>query len=122
MKKNFLPWFVLGLMLFYGIAKAGRIMLSLIGPANSTSNVTIAAGGANNRNCLTMVDVTSDIQYNFRILDGGTTVYNVVVSSGSSLVRSWDDPHAFCGSANTAMYLNVSAGNPTINYAGFVGQ
>lgn len=103
-------------------AFAARLMLSIIGPSNSTSNVTLSAGAAGVKNCLTDIDVTSDNAFTFRILDGGTTVYQVPISSGGALVRSWSELTAYCGSAATSMTLSVSAGNMNINYSGFTGQ
>lgn len=101
-------------------AVAGAItILSRIGPAKGAAQVTLAAGGTGVRNCLSNVDANSDAQFTFRILDGGTTIYAVVVSSGSTLVRSWDLDQLYCGTANTAMYMYINGGNYSINYQGF---
>lgn len=108
-----------------GLAWAGRIMFALIGPSTATGRVQIAAAGAGIRNCLTDLDVISDANYTFRIIDGtisGTTVYAVTVSSGASIVRSWSQDTPLCGSANSMLELVVSDGNHNINYSGFTGQ
>ena len=90
-----------------------------IGPSTSASNITIGAPGAGFYNCISELDVISDAAFSLNVLVGGTTAYSVDLSSASGLVRSWDDPSAICASANTAMYINVSAGNFKINYSGF---
>jgi hypothetical protein len=90
-----------------------------IGPSSAAANVTIAAAGTGKRNCITDLDVLSDSAYTLRILDGGTTTYAMTLGASAGLVRSWDVDDAFCGSANAAMYINVSAGTPQINYKGF---
>lgn len=94
---------------------------SRIGPTFTAGNVTIAAAGAGRRNCLTDLDASSDADYTLRVLDGGTTAYTVIASSGSVLIRSWDEgSEAMCGTANTALYVNVSGGNAAVNHKGFV--
>lgn len=98
---------------------AGILRRSRIGPARATSLVTIAAPGAGVRNCINELDVTSTEAYQVNVLDGGTTVYAVDLSSGAGLVRSWDDISAPCATANTAMYINITAGSPQISYSGF---
>lgn len=92
-----------------------------IGPSNATASVTIAAAGTGRRNCLTELDVLSNAVYDLNVvLQSGTTIYSVSLSSGSGLVRSWDDQNALCGAANAPIYINVSAGtNIDINYQGY---
>ena len=92
---------------------------SRIGPTRATASVTIAAPWAGVRNCINELDVTSDAAYTVNVLDGGTTVYAVALSSAAGLVRSWDDISAPCASANAIMYINVTAGNMNISYSGF---
>lgn len=102
----------------YSVARASIQRLTQIGPAYSTSNVTIAAISGQ-RNCISELTVTSDAAFDFIILNGGTTVYTVTMVADGGLVRSWDDASAICGGSNTAVYLNVTAGTFDINYSGF---
>lgn len=94
-----------------------------IGPATSSSNVTIAAPGADERNCLTSIDVTAlnhaGAGFAVRILSGATTTYFVTQSTGA-VRQTWGVNDAFCADLNTALYINVSSATvPMINYKGF---
>lgn len=102
-------------------AEAGRIIIQtfIAHTRSTTATSTIAAAGAGIKNCLTNLDAYSDADFTVRILDGGTTSYSLSTSSGSVLIRSWDEDHGFCGTNNTAMYITVSAGNPQVNYSGY---
>ena len=115
--------------------RANRTKLSQIGPAsvaNSATHanhvgggtdVTLAAGGTNVRNCIENIDITSVGAYSFHVLNGGTTIYALTsLGAGTSVVRAWGHDAALCGSANTAMHVNLtttSAGAYQINYEGF---
>ena len=122
MVKRILCLAVLFIPIFSILAQA-RILLSIIGPTTATSRVLIAAAGSGVRNCLTDIDVISDAAYTLRILNGGTTVYALVLAADSGFIRSWDETQGFCGSANTLMEIYVSAGtNYNINYKGFTGS
>jgi hypothetical protein len=119
MKKIF--W-TLAVMAVAGVAwAAGSYVerVASIGPGYSASQVTISSAGSGVKNCISDLDVSSDSQSSVVVLDGGATTYMVTISSGGGLVRSWDDQSAICGSAATAMYLNVTAGAFKINYSGF---
>ena len=97
-------------------------MLGYIGPTTSNSNVTIAAAGSGVKNCLSDFDVLASSVAAFRILDGGTTIYALTqLAAGQGIIRNWTEDTAMCGTANTAMYINVSsaAGSFDINYRGF---
>lgn len=83
---------------------------SVIGPANSrNTNVTIAAGGTGIRNCITRLITASDNLTTVRVLNGATTSYAVLVATNTIASHINSDPgEAFCGPANTAMYINIS--------------
>lgn len=93
-----------------------------LGPSTSTNTVTISAAGSAKRNCLTNVVVISTDAYTFRILDGGTTDYSVVMPAGSGVVQDWSIDDPFCGTVNTQMEIKCSAVVYSINYKGFVGR
>jgi hypothetical protein len=114
--------FSAGVLMFAIAAQAiaGITVLSRFGPTLAASQVTIAAPGAGKRNCLSSLDVVSDTAYTLRVLDGTTTSYALALAANGGLVRSWDTEDLFCGSANAAMYITVSAGTYSINYKGFV--
>lgn len=87
---------------------------SRFGPAISTSwtSPTIRnAAGAGVRNCLSSADVQSNSFGTFRVLDGGTTIYAIDLSSGSTLIRAWDDAE-LCGTANTGMTVYTTTSAP----------
>lgn len=90
-----------------------------IGPASSTSQVTLPSAGTGKRNCLTNLDVVSDTAFNLSVADGGTTIYQLALPAAGGIVRSWDFDDGLCGSAATAMTISVSAGTYRINYKGF---
>lgn len=111
-------------LLFAGMAWSGSIdRRSRIGPTGvTTAENTIASAGAGRSNCLSNLDARNQSDYTLRILDGGTTVYAVSLTSGTTIVRAWDD-NDMCGTANTAMYVNISSvsasGTLQINYIGY---
>ena len=98
---------------------------SLIGPTSTrNANVTITAAGTGVRNCLSQLDVQAkDTLATLDVLDGGTTIYSLDLSSNTSVVRDWDfDANAACGTANTQMEIKVSTtagGTWIINHRGF---
>jgi hypothetical protein len=110
------------------LLSAGRLIyepLVRIGPQTSTSTVSISAGGAATRNCITNIDVISTGAYTFRVLNGGSTFYELTLGADQGIVRSWDVNDPLCGTANTAMQIKVStsaAGTYQINYMGFTAR
>lgn len=120
MKKYIFSMGIILSVVGYVIAAASYVQrLSKIGPATSTSQVTVAAPATGVRNCLTDIDITTNAGATIVVLTGGTTAYSIDVSSGGGVVRSWDDASAPCAAAATAMYVNVTAGNFRINYGGY---
>lgn len=128
MKKLFFPvtWIVaLVGAIAYG-QNGGVQMLGRFGPtanagvALSTPAVFQIPASSTGRNCLKNLDVTSNSSFTLRVLDDGTTVYAVDVSSGGGIIRAWDDNDLMCGSLNTAMRISVSSGSFRINYSGFM--
>lgn len=93
-----------------------------IDPAVSSSEVTISAAGSGKVNCLTNLTVVSDAAYVVRILDGGTTTYQLSLAANSGLAQDWNPKSPFCGSLNKSMTIKVSAGTYTINYSGVIGS
>lgn len=113
---------LLGVSLLWAspILGARRALLSLIGPATSATNVTVASAGTGVKNCISDIDVVSASTYTFRMLNGSTTFYAMgPLAAGASLVRSWDIDTAPCGDAATAVQLKVDNGTFSINYNGY---
>ena len=108
-----------GAILLARVAWAAVIALSSLGPANSTSQVTIPAGSTGVKNCITDLDVISDSTYTVRMLNGGTTIYAMTIPPSVGLVRSWGKDGAVCGSNETSMTISMSAGTYQINYKGY---
>ena len=116
--KCFLLISVLSLAAYAEIQKRSRFGPSLISTNVDTS---IAAAGTGIKNCLSNLDAQANSIYTIRVLDGGTTIYAMDLSSGSSIVRSFEDGD-MCGTANTAMYIRVStvgANVLSMNYQGY---
>ena len=91
-------------------------------PATSSSNVTISAPGANLRNCLTSVTAISNSTYTFRLLDGGTTRYALLLGADAGLVKDWNRPDLWCAGHNSTLELKVDNGTFSINYDGVVAR
>lgn len=106
------------------IYAAGRnfTIYSDIGPAVSTSNVLIAAPGAGKYNCITDITVISASTYTFRMLNGATTAYSVLMPASGGLIKEWGVDNAFCVAVNTTTQITVDNGTFSINYQGFVRQ
>ena len=117
---------ILGLLAIPAFA-GFRQKIAVLGPTStdnqaSTFDITIAAGAAGVRNCLTQLDLTSVGAGTFRVLDGGTTIYAVAIPANGALVREWSTEEALCGTAATAMNIKMStssAGAYTINHVGY---
>ena len=116
----------ISLVLVFGLAMGAWASITrkgTIGPAHANESVTIPAAGTNNKNCIADLDVTSfeNSNWSFHVLDGGTTIWAVDLSSDTGFIRSWDDEDALCSSNNTALHLNITAATTAqINYGGFV--
>ncbi len=100
--------------------KVQEMITGYIRPATATSNVTIAAAGAGSRLCLSDVAVVTDTTATFRILDGSTTDYALVIVSSTPHVKNWDIDNLFCSDMNSTLTLKVDAGVFKINYQGVV--
>lgn len=94
--------------------------LSDIGPATSTSNVTIASAGSGKKNCLTDLVVISTQAYTLRILDAGTTTFALPLAANTGFIKEWPLEASYCGSNASSMEIKVSAGDFNINYSGYV--
>lgn len=92
---------------------------SVIGPANSTSRVEIAAGATGVRNCLTHASAVSTSTFTFRVLDGGTTVYAIQLAANSGFVGDWNPEDPICSTAATILTLSVDSPPYQINYQGY---
>lgn len=97
------------------------VVYSVIGPTVATSSVTIPSPGVGKRNCLTDLTIIGNANYTFRILDGGTTNFTLVLASGTGFTKEWDRNDPRC-STNTAVSttLSIDTGTFQINYQGFV--
>lgn len=108
-------------------------ILGELGPATSTSAVSIAAPGADKQNCLSSVHVGISAYGSntatIRIIDGlssGTTVYSLVVSTSSGLsapnpIAIYVDPDdPLCASSNNGIRIYTTATTSEINYQGYV--
>lgn len=96
-------------------------VISKIGPTFSSSNVTIAAPGTGRTNCLTSFSVIGSSTYTFRILDGGTTNFQVLMAAGAGYSDTLPRDDARCSTTtNVSTTLSVDNGAFTINYQGFV--
>src|SRR3990167_495469 len=79
----------------YGYAEISK--RGLLGPAVSTTSannhitggqdVVYAAGASGVRNCLDSVDAIATSAYILRVLDGGTTIYQLTLGANVGVVR-----------------------------------
>lgn len=121
MKKALLSLFVVGLVgSVWADSPAIPRIESRMTPATSSSNVTISAAGSNLRNCLTDATVISNSTYTFRVLDGTTTSYQLLMGASQGLAEDWSINNPFCGSPNSSMTLSIDSGTFRINYSGVV--
>ncbi len=103
-----------------------------IGPATTTSAVSIAAPGDGKRNCLTNVTVginTFSTSTTLRIIDGlsnGTTIFALTLSSSTGLsapspvVLPFDSEDPLCAGPNQGIRIYNSAGTYDLNYKGYI--
>lgn len=111
---------LLALAVLAGASYAGIEIKSRFGPTIASNAIsTIAAPPAGQRNCITNLIANSDAQFTLRVLDGATTAYSIVSSSGSTVIQAFDEA-TFCGTAATATYITVTGGNYTVTRTGFV--
>jgi hypothetical protein len=91
-----------------------------IGPATSTSNVTISTSGVQTASCLYEVTVISTQAYTFRLLSGGVTTYALSLPANTGFTKDFpiDDP--FCAEDNQILEIKVSTTAMNINYSGVV--
>lgn len=115
------------------LARLGPTSPALTGIGSSEQQVTLASAGTGVRNCLSHLAVTSSANFTLRVLDGGTTVYAVDVSTlvttgggGGGIYDNEFQNDEMCGSAATAMYVKIStSASPVLtstqklNYSGF---
>ncbi len=93
---------------------------SRMAAGTSTSAVTIAAPGTGLRNCVTDFTVVSASTYTFRMLDGNTTSYVVLMPAAGVLSKSFGIHNPWCVSSNNPLKLTVDNGSYTINYLGVI--
>lgn len=91
---------------------------SPIGPATSTSNVTISAQSGV-RNCITHVSTISSSTNTFRMLDGATTNYALLLGAGQGYVADFNPEAPWCTSPSRSLTLSVDGGTFSINYDGY---
>jgi len=114
----------LAVSVLYGAPRYG--IVSDIPSAASSTNVTLPAGGTNDRNCIEYVVVSSTSNYILRILNGNTTSYEVTKIGLCPMTNNFSGT-PFCGSRNTAMSITVTPVADTgaaiqINYSGYIGR
>jgi len=112
-------------------AQGERQVLANIGPAISSGainasgfDVTISSGGSGVRNCLTEMTVVSDAAYTLTIYDGGSTampaIWEMDFSANAGITKDWPFFGALCGSKNTELSIEVSAGTThKLTYVGY---
>lgn len=91
--------------------------------ATSTSNVTLSAQGAGQKQCLKSLDTEANntaSNYTVRLLSGDTTNYVMVMSTGTAFVKNWPEDAPFCGEVNQAVQIKNSGASFNINYESFV--
>lgn len=96
---------------------------SVLGPATSTSNVSLSSGSASApaRNCVTKASAFSSGGGTFMILSGPTTTYAVDLSSNTPFDKYWgaDDPWCASISTTTTLKISGSTGSTRISYQGY---
>jgi hypothetical protein len=104
-----------------------------IGPGTSATaySIVATAPGANKRNCLIHLDVGvggNTVAFVTQILSGGTTIYAVDRSTGTTFSANWPTDDPFCVNLNTALNVNVTSASgvavvaPLVNYKGFIRE
>ena len=121
-------------VLVFGLAGAAqaqgeRQVLADLGPSLSSGTVssafelTLSSGGANVRNCLTEMTILSDTAYTVTIYDGGDTalppIWEQAFSADAGITKDWGFFTALCGSKNTQMTIDVSAGTYRLTHKGY---
>lgn len=95
-----------------------------IGPATSTTNVTVAQPGGGKQNCFIHFSADNSTgttgNFIFRVLDNSTTVYQLLVTTGTQLQLTFPQAAPLCTSINSTTTITNSASSFDINYYGFV--
>lgn len=111
-------------------------VVGFIGPTHTNSKtvstVTIAAPGGGLRNCLTDFSITTSSNATIRILDAGTTIYAIDLSTITGQVdrslpfaEDWYGTNALCAGYNSSLSFTIlnSTGSPAVyklNYQGVI--
>lgn len=100
----------------------GFVTYGDFGPSftSTFTTVTIAAPGAARTNCITELVVTSTTAYTFRMLDGGTTDYEIPMQANSGIVKDWLDTDPWCASIGNSLSFTTTVTPTAINYKGFI--
>lgn len=124
MKKSFIAAVLIAAVAVFAVAEIER--KSNISPASTSQfnapNVATIAAVTGQRNCVKNIDMVALGDYQLRVLTGDTTSYAITLSSGQSLVRSWDENDALCGEKAEIVYIRittVTAGTFELNYSGY---
>ena len=125
-------------ILTIGFIQAAEIdpIVGFIGPATNNSGagtITIAAPGGGKRNCLTDFSITTSSNIVFSILDAGTTVYAIDITTTTFTVppkslpfaEDWYGTNSLCAGYNSALSFTMlnSTGSPggyKLNYQGSI--
>jgi hypothetical protein len=99
------------LSLFSAAVMADPLAYGKIPSATSSSVITIAASGADSRNCISDLTASSTSQVYVSVLSGSNAIYRVILSSNSTLVEDWNTYAPLCGDPNTALTIRARLNN-----------
>lgn len=130
MKKNIFALFSLVFLTALSAKAATEIIGEIYPTTAASATATIAAPGNGKQNCIDFITVGTYVYGSnnavVRVLDGGTTVYALTISTSNGisslnpiyLVGPTEDP--LCGSSNSAIRITNTATSYDINYEGFI--